>query len=300
VENNQELMSKELQELNEKLNSLQREDHHLFELLNFEEHALGIKEVQKLLEKDTACIDIFVFEKEIVIYFITPETYDCKRLPYTQKELEERIGYIIGLVHAEGECSEELLEYYLKSLYCEMFQVFLEKHTNIKKYILIPHGEFHNLSFCPVLNMADISYLPSVSSLEHFKRNKEESRFKKCCVFADALGDLKDSGKEAVYVAGLYPGSALYIGKEAAKEKFLKEAGKCDILHIACHTFFDENTPENSGIGLLGRDGLETRVTGAEILKMDFSRVKLVVLSSCHSGISRINLGDENVSLPRD
>jgi CHAT domain-containing protein len=68
--------------------------------------------------------------------------------------------------------------------------------------------------------------------------------------------------------------------------------GGCDLMHVACHAAFDEDSPDSSGVRLAdgtilsAREMQQARLTGS-----------LAVLSACESGRLDVRAGDELTGL---
>lgn len=63
---------------------------------------------------------------------------------------------------------------------------------------------------------------------------------------------LPDALAEGQSVARQIPGAVLVSGQEATKDRVLKEAANCAVLHIATHGYADPDYPEFSGLLLAG------------------------------------------------
>ncbi|MBI3922261.1 MAG: CHAT domain-containing protein [Armatimonadetes bacterium] len=108
---------------------------------------------------------------------------------------------------------------------------------------------------------------------------------------------------------GLPTCSTLLTGKDATKEKFLKAASNCDVLHIATHGYADPDVPEFSGLLLSSpqrrEDAKETvEETGLDVLTaqevfLTPLQAKLVTLSACQTGIGKDVEGEGVLGLTR-
>lgn len=87
------------------------------------------------------------------------------------------------------------------------------------------------------------------------------------------------------------------IGAAATKDKFLEEAPKASILHLATHSEFDKINPMLSKMYFYdGEDSGE--LTASEVYNLDLN-ANLVVLSACNTGLGKIESGDGVMSISR-
>jgi CHAT domain-containing protein len=111
-----------------------------------------------------------------------------------------------------------------------------------------------------------------------------------------ALGEsshLPHAAHEAVFVAGLFPQGEAFVGAQATLENLRANAGKADVIHLACHAQFRSDNPMFSALHL--RDGALT-VELAEALSL---RAGTVVLSACETGLAEAGNGNEAIGLVR-
>lgn len=114
---------------------------------------------------------------------------------------------------------------------------------------------------------------------------------------------------EAISVARLL-GTPAFVGKEATKAQFLKDAPKARILHLATHGFVSptprgvmgvllDDPNKNAGLVFAGAnsDPLNGELTALEILQLDLSKVELVCLSACESGLGDMVPGEGLIGL---
>ncbi len=92
-----------------------------------------------------------------------------------------------------------------------------------------------------------------------------------------------------------------YLFEEATEENFKKAAPKFDIVHVATHGFINEQDPKYSAIVFSqpsapgGEDGI---LFVNEAFNLDL-KARLVVLSSCESGVGKLVDGEGMIALSR-
>ena len=105
---------------------------------------------------------------------------------------------------------------------------------------------------------------------------------------------LPGTGLEASAIQELFGDVLVLRGKDAGAEAVKRELPRASLLHFGCHGIADLTNPGNSGLLLSGDD----RLALADIGQLDFSGVRLCVLSACETAMIGAELPDEVVNLP--
>jgi len=169
-----------------------------------------------------------------------------------------------------------------------------------------------------LMNDYNISYNYSATFMDEVV-NREYRRFCNLVAFAPAystkiepdslfsqriggdfiISDLPFARQEAEYVSGISGGS-LYLSDEARESVFKNVAGDFDIIHLAMHTYLNDQNPMNSAMVFSQaadppEDGMlhTYEVYGIPL------RTKMVVLSSCNTGSGILSSGEGILSLAR-
>jgi len=87
-----------------------------------------------------------------------------------------------------------------------------------------------------------------------------------------------------------------FLGEEGTKSKFLSLAKDYDIIHLAIHGISDSTDRYNSRLIF---NGVENNVLQTKDLYMADLNSRLVILSSCESGVGEINQGEGTFSIAR-
>ncbi len=115
----------------------------------------------------------------------------------------------------------------------------------------------------------------------------------------EILYDLPFARMEAEYVTDISDGS-LYVSDNARESVFKAEAGKYDIIHLAMHTYLNDQNPMTSAMIFsqdedIPEDGL---LNTYEVYGIPL-RARMVVLSSCNTGSGTLSSGEGILSLAR-
>jgi CHAT domain-containing protein len=175
----------------------------------------------------------------------------------------------------------------------------------------VPHDVLHSMPLhaLPIdggylIDRNPVCYTPS-ASVRTYSRARRTGRRKRALVLGDSLGDLGHAREEARTVADLF-GTTAYVGEQASRDTVRRYLGGAetppDIIHFACHVYFDAAQPLHSGIVLAPetgtREAVSVSLTAGEIMQLRLE-ADLVTLSGCVSGVNEREPGDELLGLTR-
>ena len=107
--------------------------------------------------------------------------------------------------------------------------------------------------------------------------------------FADDVAPAIDH--EIATLTSTAPSAQAFTGHAATADRLRREAPYAELLHLACHAAFADDSPHDSGLKLA--DGW---IPIRELIEMPL-RNPLVVLSSCESARSEVAGGEELIGL---
>jgi len=277
---------------------------------------LTLKEVQELLDPGTTLIEYFVVEREVFVWAVEKDTFHFQKVELAKDKLGGLVKTLRDSIFALGE--RDKFSEVSGSLYKQLFDP-LRPHITGKELIIVPHDVLHYLPFHALvasdgrylIEKYPIYYLSSASLLQFVKEKRRASgdlsavlaQAGKVLAFGNPdLGDpeknLEFAELETQELKAAYPGSSVYLRKEATEEKSKSLSPNHDILHFATHAQLNEDDPLSSAV-LLAKEGKEDgRLEVREIFGMDL-KASLVVLSGCETGLGKLSTGDELVGLTR-
>jgi CHAT domain-containing protein len=192
---------------------------------------------------------------------------------------------------------------------------------------LVPHDMLHYLPLHALkvdgrylIERNPVCYTPSASVMKYCHAKRKDRR-DRVLILADSRADqpLLHAREQALAIQQLFaPSAEAYLNGAATKglvRQRLAEAGEdIDILHFACHGYFDRYQALKSGIKLAPENddtsgNEETQeveqtdeslwnLTAEEIFGLEM-RADLVTLSACESGVNERRPGDELIGLTR-
>lgn len=109
------------------------------------------------------------------------------------------------------------------------------------------------------------------------------------------LRDLTGAAHEAREITKLYdPSSKIFLAKDAVKEQIVNNLDGSDVLHFAGHYVANSRTSSLSKFLLASGD-----LTIEEITRQKLSRVRLMVLSACETGVEKFYNGEGMIGAAR-
>ncbi|PHS67489.1 MAG: hypothetical protein COB12_03425 [Flavobacterium sp.] len=109
-------------------------------------------------------------------------------------------------------------------------------------------------------------------------------------------GELLGANNEAHEIAKLFK-SDLFLGKEASKQAFIKEAKNYSLLHLAMHSTINNIDSEFSNLAFSGNKD-DNKLFISELYNISLD-ADLVVLSACNTAVGNIKKGEGLVNVSR-
>ncbi len=174
-----------------------------------------------------------------------------------------------------------------------------ENFLGERQLIVVPTGSLHHVPFHALRNggkylieSREIQYAPSASVWQVLNR-RPKKRVKKALIVGFADKNIPLVNNEINELSRVFPQTKILNGIEASFRAFNREAPLADLIHVACHGWFRADAPMFSSLHLA--DGWVT-VSDISAQKL---KARLVTLSACETGMSRIYAGDEQLGFSR-
>lgn len=293
-----------------------------------------------------ALVEYFTTEEKTLIFIIRPEDNEpiVEEAKIKETQLKECRDRLLGNAEAEIFGSFEKIDpnnphrtdlEYFYGLSGELISKFLAHVKGYDILYLVPHGCLHYLPLhalkCDdgryLIERFKVVYSPSATVIKYCqakntvrRKEKDPGAKRSCLSFGVGKVDDPESLREGLYKEAKYVVEEAFgsrgeckIGQEASKKYFIEHCKDKEVIHVACHGFFNEFQPIKSG--LLFSDGKSLPVvkkselglpevlsdmllTAEEIFNLKL-KADLVVLSACLTGVNENRPGDELIGLTR-
>jgi len=197
-------------------------------------------------------------------------------------------------------------------LHQPLFNPIINYINDVENICIIPHKFLHNFPFHtiyfrekrkPIGLVYKIYYSPS-STILYFCRTKNHSSRQSFLGFGNpktklGLSNLPNSEDEVNNISKKFENPLVFFRENATKTNLYKFAPRSNLIHIACHGFFDPLNPLLSCLYFASSNMDKGILTATEIFNLRLENCNIVVLSACQSGRNNIIPGDEIVGLTR-
>jgi len=297
---------------------------------------LDLPAAAALLEKDTLLLSYCVGPEQSLLFALFNGQLNVHVLPVRRAALAAAVNmYRRLLSRPAGD------DRWRQEKGAELFRILLQPARDdlaAARHVLVcPDGPLHVLPFAALPIAADgyliqkksVSRIISVTILAEIRQHQRPNTSGHYVVAfgdpfypgPDAISDrqaalirslplggldaLPATRREVEAICGLFPGSARhYLGSSAREEAVRQLPADTTILHFACHGFFDEIRPLESGLVLSlppsADDTAENGILQAweifDHLRLD---TDLVTLSACETGLGEERGGEGLVGLAR-
>jgi CHAT domain-containing protein/Tfp pilus assembly protein PilF len=277
------------------------------------------KEIQALLNQDTAILEYFLGPNRSYIFVITRHRVLCEALQISNLKLFNEIQFFRSRA-IEGLSLNRLdkrdYEKPLVDLYNELIRPIESEISGKKKLIIVPHGMLHYLPFQALLSTGGdnpyyliesfaIAYLPSASILKYVKVKNKGNREHLFAVGNPStnLTPLPGAEKEVLEISTLFEKN-LVLTREKATESMVKsQSPHYDMIIFSTHGEMINDDPLQSNLRFASSAEDDGKLTVDEIFDMEIT-ANLVTLSACETALvqgeaGKFPQGDDLVGLSR-
>lgn len=258
-----------------------------------------------VLREGEVFLDVYEGAEFSLLFAVTRDTCRVVRLPGTRDGLEDRLGIYHQIVAApptadDGGLAAIALEQSGDAMSALLLGHIADGIRPCRRIILAPDGAWNLVPLNalslpgegPLLASRELLRVPSATLLAEIRSRPagpggEDERPR---VLAAAGVNLEGAVREVRGMGRHYTEVDVRVGADPPIAT--SELGRYDVLHLAAHTWIDDQNPWRSGI-LLGEEqaGGGDGLRAAEIATLRFP-ARLAVLSGCESGSGRVLSGE--------
>ncbi|NEO73263.1 CHAT domain-containing tetratricopeptide repeat protein, partial [Moorena sp. SIO3H5] len=303
---------------------------------------IPFSDIQALIDDHTAIIEWYITDNQILTFIITSQNRHPQVRQSSYEERQALIDLTIDEHLTTYYEKEEQWKTHLDQLLSRLAQILdieeilAELPQECDQLILIPHRLLHvfALHALPIENREQqannseenthtknaylldlfpkgVRYAPSCQLLQ-LSQKQERLDFSKLFAIQNPTDDLYYTDLEVNNILPLFSSSQV-LAKQAASEAAVKTSQEMPLshcIHFSCHGEFhgqfNEKSPQESALILAKDQGPEDgRLTVAEIFGLSLNQCRLVTLSACETGITKVfgstydeYSSDEYISLP--
>lgn len=271
-------------------------------------HPLSLTEIQGRLPEQVQLVQYAVLPEKLAIWVVSKTHFQFFEKPITAAELEKRIEDYQAVVLSKVPAAE------VKAAGRELYDLLIPTDLGGQKLCLVPDKSLHQLAFASLvspngkylLEEFALFYAPSSSLLVLVTENaRQKDRFTTEGLLSIGnpdfdrdenpnLADLGSAAEEAKSIAGNYQGSIPLLGREATRDRFLREFASANVIHFAGHFLANRHSPGNSKLLFAGGD-----LRASELGAYKLPQAKLVVLSACETGFERYDKSEGAIGIAR-
>lgn len=264
---------------------------------------------QPYLNKDDLLLEYFVVRGELILFLITHDRVDVRRLHVRVDEVQRLLQLLhLNLARTPHSPVEQVpalirnVQGVLNRLHNRLLGAVAPELATHGRLLIVPHGPLHYLPFHALFNgrrylveSHAVSYLPGSSFLRYCLRNSDESEAdgEGALVVGHSWGgQLPYALEEARQVAALLNAEPL-LEEDVDLAAVQNGLTRRRMVHMATHAEFRSDSPLFSGLALA--DGW---LTTMDVFNLRL-RASLVTLSACQTGRTVVGGGDELMGLMR-
>jgi CHAT domain-containing protein len=317
----QQELQKSRQELDEVLNQIKDIDPSF--TLTERVDPIPFRDIQNLIEQDTAMIEWYITGDKIITFIITANSQYPIVEQSSAEDLETLTNWSNNYLEGYYQDTEQWinnLDSNLKDLakilnidrlLTQINNIFEKQGIKCNRLILVPHRFLHllPLHIMPLENGVlvierfnrGVSYAPSSQILQLTQKQKRP-HFSQLFAVQNPTEDLIYADLEVETIRHDFDSAQVLIKKDASKTKVKTnphfQSSHCS--HFSCHVNFNFALAYASGLYLAKDDSQEdSQLTLAEIFGLNLSQCRLVTLNACETGLTQLHSqSDEYIGLP--
>jgi CHAT domain-containing protein/Tfp pilus assembly protein PilF len=277
---------------------------------------LTLEQTQRALPANVQLVQYVAGKDNLMIWVVTRDQLYTAKSDVSAEDLRGKVINYLEILRARGAI--ENLNRQASDLYQLLIAPIGKQLDQSRALCIVPDGVLQDLPFAALVSPESRRYLiedftlvinPSASVFARtldLSRNKHRSESEPFLGLGNPSFDqqafpklypLPMSEREIERIQSFYPQRLILNRGQATESALVKEMGKYEIVHLATHTLSNQQSSMLSTIFLAGesnsasgkqnpgRVAYDGALQSYEIYRLKPERTRLVVLSSCNSGL---------------
>lgn len=260
----------------------------------------SLAQLQATIPGGTALLDYYTLPGSTLLWTVRHGSVSLVQIPLGRDALYTRIKEFRAAITSRSRHATESAAEYLYGFLVEPAHLAKEEAV-----VIVPHGDLHYLPFSALrdrgqwmVQQRPVSYAISTTAFAQASERPPAQPLSILALGDPDLGDpaaaLPAAASEVRAIREQFPAASIFVGKEATRERFVTDAPAVGVAHIAAHAVIDHVDPIFSAIWLAGPTPLKGRLEAHDVYGLPLSKVDLVVLSGCATGMGAVVNGDES------
>ena len=285
-----------------------------------------LDQIQARIPDGTCLLQYAVLDDKLIIWMVSGRELQSRSVDITQDELSRKVNDYLQLLE-KGASTQKSVDH--RALASELYNLLIKPVESVlprnTEVCIIPDKILNRLPFASLISPASGKYLIQERmiyispSANMFLVSTDKARQKEGVTSETLLSvgnpwfdrgafrNLKDipwATDQAAKIATFYQLPTVLLEGDAREGAIRRMLERADVAHFAMHYIADERSPLLSLLPLAeeklptskDRDGV---LQTYEFYQMNLSRLRLVVLSACQTGIERYYKGEGAIGLAR-
>jgi CHAT domain-containing protein len=270
--------------------------------------SLDVAGLQRDLGSDTALVEYFSLDGELLAFVVTDEGVEVIRHLGREDQIQVAVAQLrfqidalrYGVEHLRAHMHQLTSRawHYLRALYDSLLSP-IEPRLGARRLVVVPHHALHYVPFhalCDesgyLIERREVCCAPSAAVLHHCLA-RPRSPLRRALLLGVGDAQTPRVRNEVASLAPLFHEPVALLDSQATLAELHARAPAADVLHLACHGYFRPDNPLFSSLRLA--DGW---LTVRDAYDLDL-KCNLAVLSACETGVSAVAPGDELIGLAR-
>lgn len=276
---------------------------------------LGLGAIRSALPRGSSILYYVTLDADLLIWLIEPDGVHASRRHVSREALRRQVASYRALI--EARTPEPAIRAASQALGALLVPAELSRSSPLGPLAIVADGFLNSVPFASLVDPATgrllveerpLSFALSATHAVEGSGRRQESQPPRALFVggsatgpaAAGLGVLPQAGAELRHLATLYRDVTLLENEAATMEALRAAVRGRDVLHFAGHAVANDSFPWQSKLLMAPSPSAPDGAASLESLRgVDFSNLRLVVLSACRTASGPIARGEGAISLVR-